>query len=207
MEMISTLPPVIQELAYQEHALSLDMIVYLCSFSGWANQALLNLSPISKMRNLDSGSPIYAMLSEVRSILGGLNPLSAPLERLLCIAHYLLTMSSYYRKIVQHRHVFQKLRAEATELAMKYQPQTNPERDNLIIHSMLIIQAWKTSSKLEEEGLCLLNSLKQRFPESRHWQTLEATLMKFPSIAPAMAEKKDCWLQSCSQPTRGFSLS
>ena len=205
--MISALPPVIQELTTQEHALSLDMVVYLASFSGWANQALSNLSPISAMHDLDSGGPIYAMLSQLWRILGGLDPLSAPLERLLCIAHYLLMIGSYYRRIVQHRYIYQTLRAEATELAMKYQPRSQPERDNLIVHGMLVIQAWKTANFLEEEGLSLLDNFKQRFPEARQWETLEATLKKFPSIAPAMAEKRDCWLQSCSRSSDGFSLS
>lgn len=196
IDMISVLPPVLQDLAYQEHGLSLDMITYFASFAGWANQALSNFSPISTARDLDSGGPIYAMLSELWSILCGLSSQTAQLERLLCITHYLLTTSSYYRRIVQRTIVFRMLRTEATEIAMNYQPQSQAERDNLIIHSMLVVQAWKTANVLETEGKLLLGSLKDRFLEARQWETLEVTLMKFPSIAPAMAEKKDCWLQS-----------
>lgn len=196
--MISVLPPVLQDLAYQEHGLSLDMITYFASFAGWANQALSNLSPISTALDLDSASPIYAMLSELWSILCSLSSQTAQLERLLCITHYLLLTSSYYRRIVQRTIVFRMLRTEATEIAMKYEPNNQAERDNLIVHSMLVVQAWKTSDVLEAEGRLLLRNLKDRFLEARQWETLEITLMKFPSIAPAMAEKKDCWLQSCS---------
>jgi hypothetical protein len=197
IEMISMLPPVLQDLAYEEGGLSLNMISYLAEFAAWARQALSNLSSISTKHDFNTGGPIYGMLTQLWGILSGLDPQSKPLERILCIAHYLMMMSSYYRRIVQRRKIFCDLRAEATAIALTFQPRNEAERDNLIVHGMLITQTWKTSSVLEKEGIQLLHSFRQRFREASRWETLEVVLMKFPSIAPAMAEKKDCWLQSC----------
>jgi hypothetical protein len=162
---------------------------------GWADQVRSNSSVSSNAYN-NTPSPLYAVLPELWRILGELDVQSAPLERCICIGHYLQLMSMIYRIIVQSSPIFRALRIEATNIMHKYEPRSHAERENFIYASMNIINAWKTGSAVAPEGLRLLGSLKHRFPEMRRWNTVMVVLQKFPWVAPYRAEWKDSLLQS-----------
>ena len=193
--MVSIIPSGFQGLAYQDRGLSLDMITYLAGSVGWADQVRSNSSPTSEEYD-DAPSPLYAVLTDLWGILGGLEAKIAPLERCICIAHYIQLMSMHYRKIVQASAEFRLLRAEATDIMHWYQPRTHAERENLIFHSMNVVNAWKYGTVLDPEGIRLLVSLKLRFAEMRQWDTLVYILQKFPWISPSTAEWKDSLQQS-----------
>ena len=194
---ISDLPRIFQDLAYQERTLSLEMIIYLANFFNNANYSVANSASTSKTHGVGETGHHYNSLSELGSILDGLNPRSAPLERIFCIANYLLLTSSYYHYIAQRTHVFQSLRAEATDLVLKYQPRGEAERMCFIFHGMLIVRTWiTTKNALEEQGLSLLDNLKHRFSEVRHWEKFEVVMQMYPLVPPARVEWKKCWLQS-----------
>ncbi|KAK5056614.1 hypothetical protein LTR84_012146 [Exophiala bonariae] len=196
VNMLSMLPCGFQELAYQEHALSVEMIEHLARTIGWEMQVRFNSASVSGAGHLDLVSPLYATLIHLWRILEAMDSRSSPLERIFCIAHYLQMSSLYYRRIVLNSSVFQALRSEGTELAIEYQPQTEAERDNLIFHGILIISTWKTTSVLEYDGMRLFSSFKQRFPKVRQWDTLVSILQKFPWLPPLRAEWKDNLEQS-----------
>jgi hypothetical protein len=197
--MISSLPSRrFRELAYQDHGLSLDLIAYLSGTIGWVDQVNSNSSASSETYN-NTPSPLYAGITELWRILGGLDAQLAPLERCICIAQYVQMTSLNYRKIAQSSPIFQALRAEATDIIQKYHPRSCAERENLIFYSLIIINTWEIGTVLEPEGLCLLRTLKYRFPEMREWDTLVVLLQKFPWVDPVTAEWKENLLQGSSQ--------
>lgn len=187
MEMISSIPTGFQGLALQDHGMCLDMIAYLAGTAGWADQVRSNALASSKAFD-DTPSPLYSKLGELWRILKRLDAQSAPLERSICIAHYIQLLSMIYRRIVRNSPVFEDLRAEATEIIHTYQPRTFAERENLIFHSMCIVDTWKTGIKLDPEGVRLLCGMMRRFPEVRRWETLIITLQKFPWTPQVRAE-------------------
>lgn len=187
-----------QELARQYHGLSLEMIAYMAGAVGWTDQVRSNLSASSETYD-NTPSPMYAVLTELWRILERLDVKTAPLERSICISHYIQLMSMIYRKIVQSSPIFQSLRNEATDIMHNYGPRSQAERENLIYNSMNVVQAWKTGSILEPEGVRLLNALKHRFPEMRQWDTLMVILQKFPGIPQTSAEWKENLMQNSSR--------
>ena len=171
------------------------MITYLATFAAQNKQAMINSNLASKTHGHDVGGPQYTMLSELWRILGGLDARSAPLERIFCIAHYLLMTSSYYHRFAQRTPIYRALRAEAMDLVLTYQPQSQAERKNLIFHGMLIVSTWKITNVLQDSGLRLLDNLQDRFPELRQWDTFEMLMKMFPLIPAARAEWRNYWLQ------------
>lgn len=197
VEMISALPVGLQNMAFQAHGISLDLIRWWAALLKWLTQV--------STRSL-ANSDLYDMHSaynEKWSILQRLDPRVAPLERASCIAVYLHMASMWYRQLVYTSAVFQTLRAEATRLVRKCQPQTLAEREWLIFHGVKIYKQWKTGCVMQEEGLLLLADLKQRFPEVRRWDTLLPVLQKFPFFGPDMSEWKDVWLEGTESADHG----
>jgi hypothetical protein len=194
VNILSRLPAGFQALAYQNRAISLDFILFWGRNIGIVVQIRSNSSVAN---DLNFETPLDDAASTLWSMLGRLDPQVAPFERLMCLGDYLQLSSMYYRKILITSPVFQNMRLEATQLARTYQPRTQAERDALVYYVMFIINSWKTSNIVEPEGLDLLNNLKTRFAEYRHWDTLRAVLQNFPWIPSITAEWEETWLQSC----------
>ena len=176
------------------------MIIYLAAFTEWATQSVKNyVAPVSKTHSLETASPQYAFVTDLWDILAGLDPWSATLERIFCLAHYLLMTGSYYQKIMQRTESYQTLREEATELILAYRPRTAAERKNLIFHAMLIVGTWKIGSVVQGPGLRLLENLMSRFPELRYREAFEVLMDMYPLVPAARAEWRNYWLQSHEQ--------
>jgi hypothetical protein len=191
--MVSYLPSGFQALAYEQNCLSLNFLAYIAMATGWEDQFRLNSTPSPELKDLRLESPINDVRGMLWDILGRLDPLSAPLERLLCITHYLQVGIMYYRNLVQTTPIFQDLRAEATDIIYHHKPQTTAGREAFIYHSMLIIDLWKIQSVLQSEGFSLLSSLRHRYPELRQWNVLKIVLQKFFMIPPLLAEWENNW--------------
>ena len=191
VEMISYLPKGFQALACQQNCVSLNFVVCMARATSWGVLIRSNLTPSPELKELQSDGPIYDMRGVLWDILRQLDPLSAPLERLLCMTHYVQMGSMYYRNLVQTTSIFQDLRAEATDIIYRYTPQTTAERDALIYHSTLIIDSWKVQGVLQLEGFSLLRSLRYHYPDVRQWDALKIILQRFLWVPPALAEWKD----------------
>lgn len=189
VEMISSLNVGLQDIAYQPHGMSLEMITWWVGLLKW-------LAQINSGSSLDSDVfDMHSSYNEIWDILERLDPGSAQLERCSCIGIYLHMASLYYRQIVYTSPIFETLRAEATEIIRSYEPQNATERDNLIFHGVKVFKLWKTGPVLEQEGLDLLANLKLRFPEVRQWDSLLVVLHKFPFFGPDMDEWREVWQQ------------
>lgn len=189
LEVISTLPVGLQNMALQPYAMSLELIRWWAALLKW-------LSHVNTRSLADSDLyDMHSAYNENLNILERLDPRVAPLERASCIAVYLHMAALWYRQLVYNSGIFKSLRAEATCLALECQPRTLAERDWLIFHGIKIYKHWKTGSVLEQEGLDLLVNLRTRFSEVRRWDTLLLVLQKFPFFGPDMSEWRDVFLE------------
>src|SRR5271170_3365680 len=142
--MISNLPLGMQRLAYQERAISLQLIAAWIRGIRWGAQLFsLNVAVASASDSLQSSRDLNLVLSELWGVIERLDPQTAPLERYSAITIYLQILSFYFRQLLQSSSIFQALRLETTNFAYHYQPQTGVEFESFVFCSMFAIQAWK----------------------------------------------------------------
>lgn len=190
--MVSALPIGLRQLAYQLNGVSLEMITWYAGIVGYADEVISNLSEKHNTRG-SSVSPLCAVLSGLWSFVDRLDSRAARLERCLRIGQYIQNMSFYYFNIVLDSPNYRNLRTEATNILLDYEPRSKAERGVLIWISVVIVDAWKAGTVLEQEGLNLLRCQKDRFPEMRQWDTLTAILLKFMGNPLNTAEWEHNW--------------
>jgi hypothetical protein len=196
--MISSFPSGKQAIAYQYHAISLELMTAWAGHGVWSNQLVSSLSVGTKRRDIHPTGPFVDLLRKLWAIIERLDPENAGLERFICIAQYIAVIRLTYVRIVHKSSLYRSLRADASEFMYRFQPRTPAEFECFISYSLYVINSWRTEAKLEEDGVRLLRSMKQRFPEMRQWESILDIVQRFLVMPPYIAEWKNDWLQSHS---------
>jgi hypothetical protein len=196
--LISTFPSGQQAIAYQCHAISLELMTAWRGYRAWSNKLVSSLGLGAEKHELRSLVPFVDLLKKLWAIIERLDPEESALERLICITQYITVIRQTYVKIVYKSTFFQTLQADASKVMVQFQPRTRAEFECFVSNSMYVINSWKTEAKLVGGGLCLLRSMKHRFPEMRQWESILDILQRFLIVPPYLAEWRDDWLQSCS---------
>ena len=194
LEMISVLPVGYQALARGPGLLSLEYLLFCAEAAGWVTaieaRTAIPADPSSSV-------PLHDTTARLLTILARVDAQRRPLERLMILINCLHVASMYYRTIVMRSPRYQSFRAEATQIALNYQPRSKVELEALLYHGMFVIYAWKPNRILEPEGLALLNDLQRRFSKARRLDTLVSIWNKFLWVAgPTQAEWEDIFRQS-----------
>jgi hypothetical protein len=196
--MISSFPSGKQAIAYQYHAISLELMTAWAGHGAWSDQLVSSLVLSTKKHTIHPTGPFVDLLKNLWAIIERLDPERASFERFTCITQYIAVIRLTYVAIVHRSSFFRSLRTDASEFMYQFQPKTRAEFECFVYNSMFVINSWKTEAKLEEGGLHLLRSMKQRFPEMRRWESILDIVQRFLVMPPYIAEWKNDWLQSSS---------
>jgi hypothetical protein len=198
VEIISSFPSGKQAIAYQYHGISLELMMAWTRHGAWSDQLVSSLGLRTKTHTIQPSGPFVDLLRKLWAIMERLDPEEASFERFMCITQYMAVIRLTYVTIVHRSSFFRALRADASEFIYQFQPRTRGEFECFVYYSMYVINSWKTEGKLEEGGLRVLRSMKQRFPEMRRWESILDIVQRFLVMPPYIAEWKNDWLQSAS---------
>jgi hypothetical protein len=196
--MISSFPSGKQAIAYQYHAISLELMTAWASHGVWSNQLVSSLSLSTKRGENHPPGPFVDVLRNLWAIIERIDPREAAFERFICITQYISVIRLTYVKIVYKSPLFRSLRADASKFIYQFQPRTRAEFECFVSNSLYVINSWRTEAKLEEGGLRLLRSMKHRFPEMRRWESILDIVQRFLVMPPYIVEWMNDWLQSYS---------